>query len=165
MPYIDVEGLEARFTRQRVAEVFGSADVDGSFTGAADPAAFAACEADARAELEEILAPAYVTPFDGPPYERVPPAVVELAAICTMWRGVQTRRPEYLTDERGKVYAALHALAMKRLDELRDRRRKLSDAIVAETSGGRILTSDPPAIAPSYFRPNPFTGEGGLEGF
>jgi hypothetical protein len=82
-----------------------------------------------------------------------------------MWRGVQTRRPEYLTDERGKVYAALQTLAQKRLDELRERKRKLADGIVAETSGGAIVSSDPPNIAPTYFRQHPVTGEGGLEGY
>lgn len=116
--------------------------------------------ADASAEIDELLGAVYSVPFPGPTYD---PAIVEIAAIFTMYRGA-ARRPEYVADEkRPNPYATERKDAMKRLDEIRIDKRRLALATpLPSNAGGIVSLGTPTSDGSSYFLVNPDTGTGGF---
>src|SRR5579859_8066607 len=89
--YVTQTDLDARYTSERVAQVFSIQLADGSSTGNADGPSLTATIIDASGELEELLGVTHVVPFAAP-YD---PAIVEIVCAFAMYRGTAQRRPEY----------------------------------------------------------------------
>lgn len=164
-PYTNQASLIARFTAERVAQLFSVQGVDGSDSGAIDTDALAATIADAEAEFESIIGPVY------PSIQQVngqwDPIVTYIVSVFAMYLGI-ARRPEYLGGKGENPYAAAYKHALMWMDEIKSGKRRLMGTTAASLNrGGEILSINPTdTIAPYfYFSPNPRTGEGGSSGF
>lgn len=161
MAYHTQDDLEARWTAERIAEIYSVQASDGSTTGEADATAVAAMIADVDAEIDSILGGVFDTPFTG----TIDPILTAIACDMNPWRGIQ-RRPAMLADARNQPYKVLHDEAIAKLREIRDGKRILSSARNAENTGGEVVdTYNVEGAQPHYFTRVPSTGEGGLGGF
>lgn len=166
--YVTLADCVARFTAERVAEIFSVNGADGSSTGSADTTAFAAAATDASAEFDEVVRVTYggSMPFQGPPYD---PAIVEIVAIFTMRRGA-LRRPEYKPSAKANEgpFQCEYAAAMLRCKEIKEGARRLAVDTNASpaNSGGEVVTTNDPSARPFYFIADPSDPtRGGMVGF
>lgn len=166
--YVTQADLVARFTAEKVAQLFSVQQPDASDSGAVDSTAFTAIAGDAGTEFEEIMGTEFDVPFAAESGGGYDPAIVEIVAIFTMFRAA-SRRPEYsAADHKSAPYAREYHLALTRCHDIKAGKRRLVGANrkLAANTGGQTKSNQPDGIAPYfYFVHNPNDGTGGASQF
>jgi phage gp36-like protein len=162
MAYHAQADLEARWTTERIAEIFSEQASDGSTTGEVNAASLDAAIADSDAEIDSILGGVFTTPFED---DDVDPMIVTLACDMTPWNGCR-RRPVLLGQPSASMYEKMYDRAISILKEIREGKRIISSNRTASNVGGEVVSdSHVEDATPHYFIQNRTTGEGGLDGY
>lgn len=151
--------LEARFTAERVAEVFSVATSSGETTGTADSTAVAAAITDACAWVGQFLIGIHQSQM---PFGTIPPVVKMYACDATMFFGMRRR-----VEHRGKKpeetpFYFEFSMAQAGLKQVREGLLRIDKDLPPANTGGSVASSTPPTLKPHFFVPDPSTGTGGF---
>ena len=137
MGYATRADLEARYGAQEIARL---ADADTPAGAAGDDARIVAARADAAAEIDAALSPAFEWPLAGGPW----PALTAIACDLARARLYDDEVPAAVTDNAHR--------ARRTLEQLADGRLRLVDASGAEAVRRRAMGARTTGPAPVFTR-------------
>lgn len=160
--YCTQSDLEARYTAERVAEVFSVQDADGATSGTASGAAVVTACTDASAKVASYLIGVH---SDAMNFGSVPELVKYHACAIAMYLGMR-RRPEIGAMKAETVpYYRDAQDAVAELKLIREGILRVSKDLKPANAGGSVASQLPTELQPSgTFITDPTTGNGGFEG-
>lgn len=160
--YCTTADLEARYTAERVAQVFSVQAADGTTAGTADSSAVTAACADASAWVAQFLIGVHASQM---PFATVPDVVKMYACDVAMFFGMR-RRPNNLGKKIEEIpYGHEFLLARDGLKMVREGLLRIDKDSSPANAGGMVATQLPMDLRPAgTFITDPTTGSGGFEG-